>query len=315
MYGAKTYVLPYIRNYEEAKRYFNKTPASRGRAWSDHKRPLDNTRKYHYRIEKGVKGGVEYFDVCHHRTALARYYAPDAEGFERRLYRGWDSMSSRAFMWDVLHIAWSPRHPAFQMCDMAGVKRWVPIAWWIGVYDTYMGTVDLWVKDGCFALHRSAHTPWARYVQSPEEKEQQARYREMALPWVQLMQLQVGTWVKEAMEEYAIRKIRVHRIGGTRYTQLGTSVWIAQLFRGTDDPALADAVRDVLCTYVKNAVWRTMEYGDKGEAPDFSNWEKAATQQLVQYAPHAGRRSVSVPIPSFPPTDKPWSTTWKQLYP
>lgn len=100
MFSGHTHLLPTISNYTQARKYWDKTKKPRTAKWADNQRPLKDARSLHYRIE--TDNPDQYFDICLYGTTMGRLYAPDAEGNERRLYRGVDTTTSHKFMFDVL---------------------------------------------------------------------------------------------------------------------------------------------------------------------------------------------------------------------
>jgi len=96
-YTANLYGLPIITSYEQAKRWFDKTPKPpRSKKWNDHERPLKNSTAWHYRLERGANDA--YFDVCLYHTKMIRYIKPDQFGYRLVYIRGYDSRTSRKFL-------------------------------------------------------------------------------------------------------------------------------------------------------------------------------------------------------------------------
>lgn len=104
MFSGHTRDLPYIRNYTEAKAHWDKTPeAKRSKKWNPWQRPLRSISQTHYRLE--ANNPDEYIDVKLYQTTMARYYKPDANGVQRRLYMGHHTLTSRKFMYDVVGVS------------------------------------------------------------------------------------------------------------------------------------------------------------------------------------------------------------------
>ena len=96
-YTANLHDLPTITSYEQAKKWFDKTPKPpRSKKWNDHERPLKNSTAWHYRLERG--GNDAYFDVCLYHTKMIRYLKPDQFGYRLVYIRGYDSQTSRKFL-------------------------------------------------------------------------------------------------------------------------------------------------------------------------------------------------------------------------
>ena len=103
MFAGQTRSLPYIRNYAEADAYWSKTKKPpRSKKWAEDQRPLRNTSAFHYRIERHNDGG--HYDLVLYHTVMARFYAPNADGRQLRMYMGHDSQTSRGFMSNVLGV-------------------------------------------------------------------------------------------------------------------------------------------------------------------------------------------------------------------
>ena len=84
MFSGHTHNLNRASSYAHALKLFNTTPKPRG-------------------IE-ALKPD-EYIDMVLYSKVMARYYAPDAEGNERRLFASYDSLTSRKFLWDVVGMS------------------------------------------------------------------------------------------------------------------------------------------------------------------------------------------------------------------
>ena len=94
--------LPRLHNYLQAHAYFEgRAKPPRSKKYEINERPLASVTHAHYKIIKGEN----YYDIKLYSTIMARYYAPDAEGVERQLYMGHNSMTSRSFMWQVLFVS------------------------------------------------------------------------------------------------------------------------------------------------------------------------------------------------------------------
>lgn len=103
MFSGSTHLLPTISNYSNARKHWGLTKKPRSGKWADNQRPLKDARSVHYRMES--YDADTYIDIVLYGTVMARFYAPDADGNERRLYMGHDSVTSRKFMSDVTYIS------------------------------------------------------------------------------------------------------------------------------------------------------------------------------------------------------------------
>ena len=96
-FSANVWALPAITSYEQAKKWFDKTPKPpRSKRWSDHERPLKNVSSWQYRLERGEDDA--YFDVCLYHTKMIRYLKPDQHGYRLVYIRGDNSQTSRKFL-------------------------------------------------------------------------------------------------------------------------------------------------------------------------------------------------------------------------
>jgi hypothetical protein len=136
-------------------------------------RPLDDARKWHYRLEKHTSEArttydgrnipaADFFDVCLYHTTMARYHKPEADGTRRVDYTNHSSPTSGQFKGCVTR--------------MNDVMRYgttlVPIAY------KELGTTIWLGKDGKLIKEKSSHQPMYKYATSPEQKEWKARLRE-----------------------------------------------------------------------------------------------------------------------------------------
>lgn len=185
MYGSSAHKLPFMRNYAEAHAHFTNTrKPPRSAKWSEHQRPLKNTSAYHYRIEKNE----DSYDIVLYHTVMARYYKPDAQGNERRLYRGHNSQTSRQFMWHVLCIGqyrWNTTTdgrdvatPVYDSCTFADNGK--------------MFSADfMFTPDNKLIVEQSHHTPHYKYVSSQEDKDKRAHIRKQLSNYAMLAALRL----------------------------------------------------------------------------------------------------------------------------
>ena len=96
-FSANVWALPAITSYEQAKKWFDKTPKPpRSKKWNNHERPLKNVSAWQYRLERGEDDA--YFDVCLYHTKMIRYLKPDQHGYRVVYIRGYDTLTSRHFI-------------------------------------------------------------------------------------------------------------------------------------------------------------------------------------------------------------------------
>ena len=85
--------LTCLYQYDHADEFFNKTKKPpRSKKYAENERPLGSVPASHYKIIKGEN----YYDIKLYSTIMARYYAPDADGGQRRLYMGHYSVDRKS---------------------------------------------------------------------------------------------------------------------------------------------------------------------------------------------------------------------------
>jgi hypothetical protein len=101
---------------------------------------------------------------------MARYYAPDADGGERRLYMGHNSITSRSFMWQVLYVGGVNEIDS----DMSRVV--MPVYSRSSIEDN--GTpfsLDAYFKDDKLITSKSSHTPHYKFLSNTADKSERAQ--------------------------------------------------------------------------------------------------------------------------------------------
>jgi len=191
MYSS-TRCLPYIRNYEEAHRYFTNTrKPPRSVKWAENQRPLKNTSAYHYRIVQHSDG--EAYDLVLYHTVMARYYKPEADGFERQLLRGHNSQTSHAFMSDVMGVG------QFTTArDLHGNEIAAPIYDVVSIKDAGESfSAEWWInQQGRIDTAQSRHTPHYRFVSSNSDKEARKQIKEALANYITLAALRMTEYVE-----------------------------------------------------------------------------------------------------------------------
>ena len=171
MYSNSVQSLPTIDSYEAAQAYFaNKAKPPRSKRWSEHERPLRNTRMHHYRIEKREVDGKEFYDVVLYKTPMARYYKP--EGSRRRvLLNGSNTNLSNQFRWSVLR--YGRRFETQAVFEGMEYTAIVPIHTRHDIRDKdAMFCVDMWFDDYLLDVAASQHTRHYTRKSSTEDKQQ-----------------------------------------------------------------------------------------------------------------------------------------------
>lgn len=238
MFAGHTHMLPYIRDYAEALKHWRKTAKPRSKYWQVHQRPLKDTRSPHYRVEVSTDAvghadsnyEPEYFDVCLYRTALGRFYKPDADGMQRRLYNYYNSQTTHKFMWDVLHTGPS------QVVWTTDNRRVHQIVVNSRLPDLGFSTEVWYTKEGKLDVSRSRHYPIYRRVSNTDDKARRKNLRALLDSLLTLAVMRVP--------EYTQGEMLIHRnyFGGA--------------FNGVDRDFMLYAIRN-LCVQL-----------EKGETPD-----------------------------------------------
>jgi hypothetical protein len=195
MFSGQTNNLPYIRDYAEAFAHWCKTPHNkRSRKWTTDQRPLRNTAQRHYRLES--RNPDEFIDVCLYRTKMARYYAPDANGHERRLYMGDLSLTSRKFMVDVLgHSGVDNR-----LFSTNSEKILAPVynrSFMRDTDGTEFSADFCFIAPGHIDTEKSRHTKHWKVVSTPEDLAHRAKVREVWAPYLDLMMYRLPEFESE----------------------------------------------------------------------------------------------------------------------
>ena len=186
MFGNTTRHMPYVRNYEEAEKQFNKRGAVRSAKWAAHERPVYKTY-HHYRVVKHD----EYYDLVLYHTVMARYFTPqtiDGKLHERRLYMGDQSITSRDFMYHVLGVSQGKR-------EILADENKVVIA---PIYhrsllhhDGEPFSADYHYVGGVLDTTKSMHTKHYRKVSSKEDRAERAEVIKLFEPYIMLAQMRM----------------------------------------------------------------------------------------------------------------------------
>jgi len=193
MYKNGTRDLPYITCYADAHKYFEGRPKPpRSRKWHESQRPLKDTRSYHYRIERGQDDS--YYDLVLYQTVMARYWAPDAEGNERRQFVWHGSQTSRDFMWNVVRRDW------YSEVDTTDGRRVMLPIMTRTMKDTPNFSTDAWFTPrGLLMVDKSKHVPIYRRVSSSADKEARAQAKKLFEPLFMLAAMRLPEFVHEVV--------------------------------------------------------------------------------------------------------------------
>lgn len=161
--------LPRLHNFKQAHAYFEgRAKPPRSKNYAINERPLASVSGAHYKI---IKHDTHY-DIRLYSTIMARYYAPDADGGERRLYMGHNSMTSRSFMWQVLYVGGVNEIDS----DMSRVV--MPVYSRSSIEDN--GTpfsLDAYfdTKTNLLITSKSSHTPHYKFLSNTADKSERAQ--------------------------------------------------------------------------------------------------------------------------------------------
>ena len=217
---SNTRLLPYVLNYAGAHNQFSLTKKpSRSKKWDDNERPLKNVAAHHYRIVRGGHG--DWYDLVLYQTVMARFYKPDAQGHERRLYMGHWSQTSKAFMQDVLGMYTTSFMPVHQ--DGVGTINWHNREHKVAVFigegrsignDRGMDySADLWFDEhGVLIIDKSEALEARRFLSSTQDKHKRKEIRALFEGYATLMALRLPEFLNPntpigRQDTYAFAKI------------------------------------------------------------------------------------------------------------
>lgn len=191
-----------IPTYAHAEQFFAEVqPHSRCKKYSPHQRSLKPQRpsgNEHYRIEKRFDG--EYYDLILYQTVMARYYKPNDDGSQRRLYNGHNTQTSKQFMYQVSGVWHTKLYDAHGPDDKVVVPLY-PHNALTDRGDDF--TADLTFINNELDLTRSKHTPHYRQVLTDEDKENRARIKTLMRPLLDLMYLRMPAFIENAELNYS----------------------------------------------------------------------------------------------------------------
>lgn len=295
MFAGNTRALPYCRSYEEAKKLFDKTPQPRGKDWCDWQRPLDDARKWHYRIERRGNPQAEpaYFDICLFQQVMARYYKPEADGTRRVLYSSDDRQTSHGFMHDVLQVS-TGWEDWFTPDDR---KVFVPLWTSNSIYDEgERFCADLrFDAEGRLLVERSNHTGVYRKLASADDKATRKAIREAVQPFVTLALMRKPEFETEAAPNGGYRYGR-RRFNGYdldwRQTKAGETL--------ARNPSKADADTMVAFFEAAHRIHAFLrDRSEDGAPPTPESFARALTEWLLRSTAEGTERSGRVDLPKF----------------
>lgn len=278
MFAGNTRSLPYIRHYADALLWWQKTNVPNSKNWSEHQRPLGNTRQPHYRLES--RNIDEYIDVMLYHTVMARYYKPFANsGNERRLYRSTATQTSKSFVLNVLGRGSSARADADKI--VAAPVYTVPFMQDTdGIAFSADYTFD---KDGYIVPELSRHTRHWRKVSTKEDVQRRADIRALWEPFLTMAQIR--------MDDFA-RDVDINRSAGqpfgTEHVAFSVTLKVQRMHKALRDKE-EDVTTDMTDAFfsVARAVFTTMASKRAYDTPGFNfshKWSNNPTVVASTYA-------------------------------
>lgn len=91
-----------LRTYEQAESHYNRTKPLRGKGMQPNERPLHPKRGgvyKKYRVAKVEVHGHEAYDLIFYQTPVVRLFKPNPDGTRHVSIRGWNSSSTREFLY------------------------------------------------------------------------------------------------------------------------------------------------------------------------------------------------------------------------
>ena len=199
MFSGHTRNLPTICTYAQARAQWDKPFKTRSAKWNQFQRPLRNIAQHHYRLES--TNPDKFIDVLLYSTIMARFYAPDANGHERRLYMGDSSITSKKFMWDVLSHSGADNW----FFNTNGERILAPVYNRSCVIDTdgaQFSADFCFVAPGHIDTEKSRHTKHWKVVSTPEDLARRAKVREVWAPYLDLMMYRLPEFEAEVDMDY-----------------------------------------------------------------------------------------------------------------
>lgn len=288
-----------VPTYEAALAHWERMPRPRGAKWEPHQRPLDDSRKHHYRLEMGAGG--EYFDAVLYRTIMMRVHKPLHDGRQVQ-YTHRDSTTSNSFLWRVCRAS-----RVMHLRTTDGKTVMVPVS------TEELGT-SLWftnIHSMTIDVSRSRHEPVARLVRSQELLQWRKDVLTNLAPLFQILEFQA----EELRQKWEPTPKATYRHPGSLRELSGAtrSLWALQnLCRGAGAAVSNlefwhEAEIATLRAAYGDVVERALDTRDyRGlELPTTDVLARTATRTLLNYmesaySPANGPRSRRVPLSDFP---------------
>ena len=198
MFSGHTHNLPTLDTFAKAHTFFNKHPKPRSSRWEEHQRPLRDARQSHYRIERKIIDNKQAYDLCLYNTIMGRLFEPDSEGYERRMYRNYETVTSGKFLWDVLFVGNRTMHTT----DGRRVTFTVPT---IPMANSDFSVDSVFTQDGRLVVKESRHTPLFRRVSSDADKAMRATIKSNLANLFTLIGMRMATYRAEFLSNNETR--------------------------------------------------------------------------------------------------------------
>ena len=190
--------LPRLHNYRQAHAYFEgRAKPPRSKNYEINERPLASVSGAHYKI---IKHDTHY-DIKLYSTIMARFYAPDAEGVERKLYMGHNSMTSRSFMWQGLYVS------EVNETDSDKGRVVMPVYSRSSIEDN--GTpfsLDAYFKDDKLITSKSSHTPHYKFLSNTADKSERAQKKANLANFVMLATMRLPDYKDNVTLDHSMGK-------------------------------------------------------------------------------------------------------------
>lgn len=205
-YGTcETHNLPTLYNFEQARDFFNRTPALRGNGMNKNERPMHPRRGgayKKYRVAEVEAYGHKAYDLIFYDTNCIRYYEPNPDGTRHVVINFYASSSTREFMW---RHGWGGGSRTLMATD--GKEVYVPYCHSRKGHPSAFLTFDINNK---LITSRSWHAPLCKYFSSDEDKQRRKDFKRVLGTVFDLLYVQ----------EYEIRAQTLRNLGkwGWRYS-------------------------------------------------------------------------------------------------
>ena len=216
--------LPTLFNFEQARKFFNRTKPLRGSGMQKNERPMHPSRGGAYKKfrvgEVYVWDGRMAYDLIFYDTNCIRYYEPNPDGSRHVVINYYASPSTREFMW---RHGWGGGSKKLMATD--GKEVYVPFCHAKGDYPSAFLTFD---TNNKLITSRSWHAPICKMFSSDEDKQRRKDFKRVLGTVFDLLYVQ----------EYEIRAVAI--AGKTK------GGWAYSSHSG-------EAVRDLTC-YVNDLI-------------------------------------------------------------